>query len=219
MSQDLLSYWGSPAERVRNAAASLQQGNGILVVDDDKRENEGDLIFPAQTLTTNQMAMLIRECSGIVCLCITKDKARSLNLPQMVQNNTSSYGTAFTVSIEAAQGVTTGVSASDRVTTIQAAVAEGAKPHDLRQPGHVFPLVAKDGGVLERPGHTEATVDMMKIAGLAPHGVLCELTNPDGSMARLPQIHTFALSKGFPVLSVQDIIAYKKTFQSVYSEQ
>lgn len=210
MCQNLLSHWGSHQKRMRNAVSSLQQGKGVLIVDDDNRENEGDLIFSAETLNTSQMALLIRECSGIVCLCLTKEKAQALDLPQMVHNNTSSYGTAFTVTIEAAEGVTTGVSAADRVRTVKAAIARQAKPQDLRRPGHIFPLVAKDGGVLERPGHTEATIDIMKIAGLPPHGVLCELTNPDGSMARMPEIQQFSQQRGIPVLSVQDIMAYKK---------
>ncbi len=213
MSQNPLSFFGSPKERVLAAVRSLRSGNGILAVDDDDRENEGDLIFPASTLTTGQMALLIRECSGIVCLCLTPEKAQELNLPQMAPNNTSAYGTAFTVSIEAAKGVTTGVSAADRVRTVKAAVAKDARPDDLRRPGHVFPLVAKKGGVLERPGHTEATVDMMKIAKLTPSGVLCELTNPDGTMARLPQVKEFALKNALPLLSVQDIIAYRKESQ------
>ena len=209
MRQNLLTYWGSPKERVLNAASSLQRGRGVLIVDDDDRENEGDLIFSAETLTHEQMATLIRECSGIVCLCITKSKAKSLKLPQMVSQNTSPYGTAFTVSIEAAEGVTTGVSAADRVRTVKAAIAPEARPTDLRHPGHVFPLVARDGGVIERPGHTEATIDMMRIAGLSPHGVLCELTNPDGTMARLPQVHSFGVQQGIPLLSVRDIVDFR----------
>ena len=209
VSRNLLFHRGTSQERVLNAASALRQGRGVLIVDDADRENEGDLIFSAETLSTEQMAMLIRECSGIVCLCITCEKAVSLDLPQMVQDNTSSYGTAFTVSIEAAEGVTTGVSASDRVKTVKAAVSADAGPGDLRRPGHVFPLVAKDGGVFERPGHTEATVDMMKIAGLPPHGVLCELTNPDGSMASLRQMDTFALRHDMAALSVRDIIEYR----------
>lgn len=210
MRQNLLTHWGTPQERVLNAVSSLQRGGGVLVVDDDDRENEGDLIFSADSLINEQMATLIRECSGIVCLCITRDKARPLDLPQMVPKNTSSYGTAFTVSIEAAEGVTTGVSAADRVRTIKAAIAPEAGPADLRRPGHVFPLVARDGGVLERPGHTEATVDMMRIAGLSPCGVLCELTNPDGTMASLPQVHRFGIEQNIPVLSVRDIADFLK---------
>lgn len=210
MCQNLLSHWGTPQERLHGACAALRRGNGIIIVDDEARENEGDLIFPASTLNTAQMAMLIRECSGIVCLCLTQEKAEELELPQMVRENTSTYGTAFTVSIEAASGVTTGVSAADRLATVRAAIADGAAPSDLHRPGHVFPLVAKRGGVLQRPGHTEATVDIMRIAGLPPQGVLCELTNPDGTMRRLPQIRDFALEQDIPVLAVQDIVAFRQ---------
>ena len=214
MSQDLLSSFGSPNERVKNALSALQKGRGILVVDDEDRENEGDLIFSTATLNTEQMALLIRECSGIVCLCLTPEKASALQLAPMVEKNTSPYGTAFTVSIEASEGVTTGVSASDRVKTVKAAAAENAKPDHLRHPGHVFPLVAKEGGVLERPGHTEATVDMMKLAGLPPSGVLCELTNTDGSMSRLPEIICFSEKHHFPVVAVQDIVQYRQVTES-----
>ncbi len=210
MSRNLLSSFGSPTERVTCAVHSLRQGSGILVVDDEDRENEGDLIFSTEHLDTRQMALLIRECSGIVCLCLTPEKAAALRLSPMVEKNTSPYGTAFTISIEAAEGVTTGVSAADRVRTVKAAAAEHATPQDLRHPGHVFPLVAKAGGVLERPGHTEATVDMMKLAKLPPSGVLCELTNPDGSMARLPEVVAFAGKHTFPVVSVKDIVEYRR---------
>lgn len=211
MHRNLLSSFGSPTERVIRALDSLKAGSGILVVDDEDRANEGDLIFSSENLNTQQMALLIRECSGIVCLCLTPEKAAALQLPPMVEKNTSPYGTAFTISIEAAEGVTTGVSASDRVRTIKAASAVNAQPHDLRHPGHIFPLVAKPGEVLERPGHTEATVDMMKLAGLPPSDVLCELTNPDGSMARLPEVSTFAKEHSFPVVSVKDIVEYRRT--------
>lgn len=209
MNQSLLDSFGTPRQRMEKALATLAAGGGVLVVDDEDRENEGDLIFPAETLTNAQMAMLIRECSGIVCLCLTDEKIKSLGLPMMVQDNQSPYQTAFTVSIEAAEGVTTGVSAADRVCTIRAAAAEDARPECIRSPGHVFPLRAKPGGVLERQGHTEATVDLMRLAGFAPCGVLCELTNPDGTMARLPEIVEFGETHGFPVLTVQDIIAYR----------
>ncbi len=209
MNQSLLDSFGTPRQRMEKALATLAAGGGVLVVDDEDRENEGDLIFPAETLTNAQMALLIRECSGIVCLCLTDEKIKSLALPMMVQDNQSPYQTAFTVSIEAAEGVTTGVSAADRVCTIRAAAAEDARPECIRSPGHVFPLRAKPGGVLERQGHTEATVDLMRLAGFAPCGVLCELTNPDGTMARLPEIVEFSETHGFPVLTVQDIIAYR----------
>jgi len=210
MNQSLLSQFGNPKERVETAIKALQNGNGVLVTDDENRENEADLIFAAQFITEKQMAMLIRECSGIVCLCMTEQKIVSLNLPMMVKHNTSHYQTAFTVSIEAAIGVTTGVSARDRVKTIQTAIADNARPEDLNHPGHVFPLKAKKGGVLERAGHTEATVDLMRLAGLKPFGVLCELANPDGTMAKLPKVVRFADHHDIPVLTVEDIIDYQK---------
>jgi 3,4-dihydroxy 2-butanone 4-phosphate synthase len=207
---NLLERWGrTPSDRVEGALISLRRGSGVLVVDDEDRENEGDLIFPAETLTESQMAQLIRECSGIVCLCLTDERVRALDLPMMAEENTSRYGTAFTVSIEAARGVTTGVSAADRLTTIRAAVASEAKPTDLNRPGHVFPLRARPGGVLERTGHTEAAVDLARLAGFSPFGVLCELTNPDGTMARLPRIADFAEREGYPVVAVADLVAHR----------
>lgn len=157
--------------------------------------------------------MLIRECSGIVCLCITQEKALSLDLNLMTEDNTSRYGTAFTISIEAARGVTTGVSARDRVTTVKAAISDSAVAQDLHRPGHVFPLIARPGGVLERPGHTEATIDLMKLAGLPPYGVLCELTNDDGSMAKLPDILIFSEKNNFPIVSVKDLIIHLRETQ------
>lgn len=210
MNQSLLTPYGNAIERVDAALLALQQGQGVLVVDDEDRENEGDLIFSAQSLTHQQMAMLIRECSGIVCLCLDDDKVRELELPAMVEDNSSQYGTAFTVSIEAKIGVTTGVSAADRVTTIKAAIANDAKPEDLARPGHVYPLRAQPGGVLTRRGHTEATIDLMKLAELTPAGVLCEVTNPDGTMARLPEIIEFGKQHKMPVLTVEDIVVYRK---------
>ena len=209
MSQSLLEQFGDSFERVEKAMEALRSGRGLLVTDDEQRENEGDLIFAAESLTEAQMAMLIRECSGIVCLCLTPEKVKALGLPMMVEVNTSRFQTAYTVSIEAAEGVTTGVSAADRVATVKAAIADKARPEDLRRPGHVFPLRARAGGVLERPGHTEATVDLMKLAGLRPCGVLCELTNPDGTMARLPEIIAFAVKQNVPVATVQDLVQYR----------
>lgn len=209
MQQSLLAPFGSPRQRVEAALAALRAGRGVLAVDDEDRENEGDLFFAAQSVTPAQMALLIRECSGIVCLCLTPERVRILDLPMMVAENTSAYGTGFTVSIEAARGVSTGVSAADRVATVRAAVAPGARPGDLRRPGHVFPLCARPGGVLERRGHTEANVDLMRLAGLEPCGVLCELTNADGTMARLPGVVDFALRHAMPVVTVQDVVDYR----------
>ncbi|SEA47115.1 3,4-dihydroxy 2-butanone 4-phosphate synthase [Desulfuromusa kysingii] len=213
MNQQTLTQFGNSTARVETALNTLRNGGGVLVTDDEDRENEGDLIFAAQSLTNAQMAMLIRECSGIVCLCLPEEKVQELQLPMMVENNSCQFQTAFTVSIEAAQGVTTGVSAADRVTTIKAATAAGAKPTDLCHPGHVFPLCARPGGVLERGGHTEATVDLMRLAGLQPYGVLCELTNVDGTMMRLPEVICFAKNHDMPVLTIEDLVNYRVAIQ------
>ncbi|MCD8554319.1 3,4-dihydroxy-2-butanone-4-phosphate synthase [Seleniivibrio sp.] len=204
MNQTGLKIFGNSQERMEKALASLRSGEGIIVVDDENRENEGDIIYPAETLTAAQTARLIRDCSGIVCVCITEEQRAKLGLEMMTRNNRSQFGTAFTVSVEAAEGVTTGVSAKDRLTTIQA-VMNGAK---IASPGHVFPLVAREGGVFERDGHTEATIDMVKLAGYKPCGVLCELTNPDGTMMKLPQITEYAVQHGFTVISIEDIKEY-----------
>ena len=199
---------GNYIERVETAVEAIKNKKGVIVTDDESRENEGDMFFSAEYVTEEQMALLIREGSGIVCLCMTEDKADELELPLMVKDNTSTYGTGFTITIEAAEGVTTGVSAHDRVTTVRAASKDGAKPEDLHHPGHVFPLRAKNGGVLERDGHTEANIELMKLAGLKPMGVLCEITNPDGTMARMPEILEFSKVHDMPVVTINDIIKY-----------
>lgn len=215
MNQSLLNQFGDSHQRVQKAIQALKSGQGVLLVDDEDRENEGDLIFSTQHLTEAQMAMLIRECSGIVCLCLTDKQIKQLNLSPMVAQNTSRHGTAFTTSIEAASGVTTGVSAADRLTTIQAATRPNAKPSDLHQPGHIFPLKANSGGVLQRRGHTEGTIELMKLANLPHSGVLCELTNPDGTMARLPQIVEFAKKHQMIVLSIEDIVSFLQQYKAV----
>ncbi|MBA5206189.1 3,4-dihydroxy-2-butanone-4-phosphate synthase [Pectobacterium aroidearum] len=209
MNQTLLSEFGNPTERVERALDALRHGRGVLVLDDEDRENEGDMIFSAENMTVEQMALTIRHGSGIVCLCLTEERRQQLELPMMVEKNSSHYQTAFTVTIEAAEGVTTGVSAADRLTTIRAAIADNAKPSDLNRPGHVFPLRAQPGGVLTRGGHTEATVDLMTLAGLKPSGVLCELTNDDGSMAHAPEVIAFAKQHDMPVLTIEDLVAYR----------
>lgn len=206
-----LTQRGCPSHaRVEAALVALKQGKGIIVVDDEARENEGDLIFAAQTLTDSQMAQLIRDCSGIVCLCLTEEKVAKLGLPMMVTNNKSRFQTAFTVSIEARFGVSTGVSAQDRVRTIQAAINPSALAEDLVYPGHVFPLVARQGGVLTRAGHTESSVDLVKLAGLGEAAVLCELTNPDGTMMIGEKLTDYATTHQLPVLSVEDVIAFRQ---------
>lgn len=210
MNQNLLTQFGTPIERTEKAIEAFKNGKGVIVVDDENRENEGDIIFAAEHLTVEQTAQLIRDCSGIVCLCMPESKLKELNLPMMVEHNTSAYGTGFTVTIEAAAGVTTGVSAADRTTTIKTAIAKGAKPSDLNRPGHVFPLRAMDGGVLVRDGHTEASVDIARLAGLGPYGVLCEITNPDGTMTRLPDLVRYAKKHVMTIVSINDIIEYRK---------
>ncbi|WP_295723059.1 3,4-dihydroxy-2-butanone-4-phosphate synthase [uncultured Methanobrevibacter sp.] len=206
MNQEKLE--GTYLERVETAVKYLKEGKGVIVTDDEDRENEGDMFFSADYLTENQMALLIREGSGIVCLCLTEEKADELELPLMVEDNTSTYGTGFTITIEAAKGVTTGVSAHDRVTTVKAASKKDAKPSDLHHPGHVFPLRAKKGGVLERDGHTEANIELMKLAGLTPAGVLCEITKEDGTMARMPDVIAFSKKRDMPVVTIDDIKQY-----------
>ncbi|HDR1509217.1 TPA: 3,4-dihydroxy-2-butanone-4-phosphate synthase, partial [Pasteurella multocida] len=208
----ILSPFGQSEERAIAAINAFKQGNGVLVLDDEDRENEGDLIFPAETITVEQMTMLIRYGSGIVCLCLSDEICQQLDLPPMVTENTSVNKTAFTVTIEAAKGVSTGVSATDRVTTIRAAVADNAKPSDLSRPGHIFPLRAMTGGVLKRRGHTEASVDLARLAGYKAAGVICEITNDDGSMARAPEIVTFAQKFGFPVVTIEDLVAYRQKY-------
>ncbi|EKO3902982.1 3,4-dihydroxy-2-butanone-4-phosphate synthase [Vibrio fluvialis] len=208
----LLAEFGDPITRVENALQALREGHGVLLLDDEDRENEGDIIYSAETLTAEQMALMIRECSGIVCLCLTDEQANKLELPPMVQVNDSKNQTAFTVTIEARHGVTTGVSAKDRVTTIKTAINPNAKPDDLARPGHVFPLRARKGGVLARRGHTEGTVDLMQMAGLMPSGVLCEVTNPDGTMAKTPEIVAFGKLHNMPVLTIEDMVQYRMQF-------
>lgn len=208
---NLLEQFGNPTERVERAIAAFKIGNGVLVVDDENRENEGDLIFSAELLTAAQIAQQIRDCSGIICLCLTTEKTAELGLPMMVPANTSRYGTAFTISIDGKNNVTTGVSAEDRLEAVRAAIADGATlEKDLVTPGHMFPLVSRPNGTLERGGHTEATVDLAKLAGQKPCGVLCELTNPDGTMMRLPEVAAYAKRYNYPLVSIADIVEYRK---------
>ncbi len=206
----LIQFGITSQKRVENTLEQLKSGKGILLIDDENRENEGDLIFSAEHMNVSVMALMIRECSGIVCLCLTNEKADQLELPYMVKDNTSSFQTPFTITIEAKNGVTTGVSAADRITTIKTAIASNAKADDLARPGHIFPLRAKNNGVLERNGHTEGSVDLMKLANLKPEAVLCELMNEDGTMAKLNEIVSFAQRHDLLVLSIEDIIYYRK---------
>lgn len=208
------STFPSPADAlalapVPQVIAAIAAGQPVLVLDDAGRENEADLIVAAERITPATMAMLIREGSGIVCLCIRPDKASALRLKPMVEVNRSRYATAFTQSIEAAHGVSTGVSAADRVQTIQCALRSTLEHSEIVSPGHVFPLIARPGGVLERQGHTEAAADLAELAGYAPAGVLCELMNPDGSMARGAQVAAFAEQHGLLCTTVEALREYR----------
>ena len=195
--------------RLKAALEAIRAGRAVVLLDDDDRENEADLIVAAELITVPMMATLIRECSGIVCLCMSDDALQRLALPPMVAHNGSRHGTAFTVSIEAREGVTTGVSAADRVTTIRAAIAADASAHDLVSPGHVFPLRAAPGGVLERRGHTEGAVELARLAGLTPAAVLCELMNADGSMMRGDALVAFSRRHAYPMLTIAELVAYR----------
>lgn len=196
-------------ERLHQALRDMRRGHPVVLMDDFDRENEADLIVAAEKISVPAMAMLIRECSGIVCLCLADEIMDRLDLPLMVAHNQSRFQTAFTVSIEARQGVTTGVSAQDRVTTIRAAVADHARPEDLARPGHVFPLRAVPGGILARKGHTEGSVDLAVLAGLKPAAVLCELTNPDGTMAKGEQITRFAQRHQMVMLNIEELVNHR----------
>ncbi|MBC7735346.1 MAG: 3,4-dihydroxy-2-butanone-4-phosphate synthase [Bacteriovorax sp.] len=201
--------------RLRIALDAIRHGRAVILLDDDDRENEGDLIVAADRITVPMMATLIRECSGIVCLCMTDEHLQRMALPPMVANNGSRYGTAFTVSIEAREGVTTGVCAADRVTTILTAIASDAKAADLVSPGHVFPLRAAPGGVLERRGHTEGAVELARLAGLQPAAVLCELMNEDGSMMRGDALVAFSRKHGYPMLTIDELVSYQRDGEAV----
>ena len=206
-----------PPPRLRIALDAIRHGRAVVLLDDDDRENEGDLIVAAERITVPMMATLIRECSGIVCLCMTDEHLQRLALPPMVACNGSRYGTAFTVSIEAREGVTTGVSAADRVATIRTAIRPGAAAIDLVSPGHVFPLRAAPGGVLERRGHTEGAVELARLAGLQPAAVLCELMNEDGSMMRGAQLVAFSRRHGYPMLTIDELVAHQRDATAVHA--
>ena len=195
--------------KIEAALEDLRQGKMIILVDDEDRENEGDLVAAAEKITPEIVNFMAREGRGLICLTLTEERADHLELPPMVSDNSCTFGTAFTVSIEAKRGVTTGISAADRAKTIQVAVADESTATDLARPGHIFPLRAKNGGVLVRTGQTEGSVDMARLAGLKPAGVICEIMNDDGTMARMPQLKPFALKHGLKIVSIADLVAYR----------
>jgi len=199
----------TPIERVTRALEEMRNGRMVILVDDEDRENEGDLVFAAETVTPEHINFMATHARGLICLAMDDEMIDRLELPMMVRNNEASLGTAFTVSIEARHGVTTGISARDRATTIRAAIADDAGPAKIVSPGHVFPLRARKGGVLVRTGQTEGSVDLARMAGLKPAGVICEIMREDGEMARRPELEEFAAKHGLLILSVADMIAYR----------
>ncbi|MEM1415878.1 MAG: 3,4-dihydroxy-2-butanone-4-phosphate synthase [Myxococcota bacterium] len=196
-------------ERVMRALEAIREGRMVILTDDEDRENEGDLCMAAEFVTPEAINFMAKEARGLICLTLTEKRVRRLELPMMVDLNRASRSTAFTVSIEARQGVTTGISAADRCTTVRAAVEPNAVPSDLVSPGHVFPLKAKPGGVLQRTGHTEGSVDLARLAGCRPAGVICEIMKDDGTMARYPDLERFAEKHGLVLLSIADLIEYR----------
>src|ERR1700694_5732042 len=194
---------------IEDVVAEIREGRMIIIVDDEDRENEGDLVCAAEKVTPEIINFMARHARGLICLPLTEERCEELHLPMQVSENTSTLGTAFTISIEGRRGVTPGISAADRATTILTAVDPRTKPQDLARPGHIFPLRAKKGGVLVRPGQTEAAVDMARIAGLYPAGVICEIMNADGTMARLSELKEFAAIHGLKMITVADLVRYR----------
>jgi 3,4-dihydroxy 2-butanone 4-phosphate synthase/GTP cyclohydrolase II len=201
--------------RIEEAIDDIQNGRMVIVCDSEERENEGDLVLAAQFATPEAINFMIREARGLICLVLGSERCRDLGLKPMTRRNESRFETAFTVSIDARQGITTGISAHDRAITIQTAIASGAGPRDLVQPGHVFPLQARDGGVLVRTGHTEAALDLARLAGLTPAGVICEVLNEDGTMARVPELARYARREGLRMITVGDLVAYRHRHETL----
>ncbi len=200
---------------IEEAIEDIKNGKMVILVDDEDRENEGDLTMAAEAITPEAINFMAKFGRGLICLSITPDRVERLQLPMMTTDNTSAFGTAFTISIEAKKGVTTGISAADRATTIKTAISPKSGPEDLARPGHVFPLRAKTGGVLQRAGQTEGSVDLARLAGLFPAGVICEIMNDDGTMARIPQLMEFAKTYKMKIVTIKDLIAYRVKKESL----
>ena len=199
-----------PFTTIENAIDAIARGEAVVVVDDANRENEGDLIIAAEKTTPDTMAFMVRHTSGVICMPLEGTRLDELQLPMMVAENTTAYRTAFTVSVDAKSGTTTGISAADRTTTVHALIDPQTRPDDLARPGHIFPLRYREGGVLKRAGHTEAAVDLARLAGLSPAGVLAEVVNDDGTMSRLPELERFASEHGLSMISIADLIRYRR---------
>ena len=204
-----------PLAKIEDAVAEIRAGRMVIVVDDEDRENEGDLIFAAEKVTPDHINFMVKHCSGIICVPMEGDRLERLSLPLMTTQNSESMGTAFTISVDAREGTTTGISAPDRAATIRTLIDESSTAQDLARPGHIFPLRYTPGGVLRRAGHTEASVDLARLAGLYPAGVLCEVVNEDGSMARRPDLERFAETHGLVIISIADLIAYRRRWEKL----
>ena len=205
--------------KIEEAIEEIRAGRMVIVVDDEDRENEGDIVVAAEKVTEDHISFMVRYCSGIICVPMEGQRLEELNLPLMISQNSESMGTAFTVSVDARAGTTTGISAADRAATVHALLDPGTKPWDLARPGHVFPLRYVEGGVLRRAGHTEASVDLARLAGLYPAGVLCEVVNEDGTMARLPDLERFAEEHGLKIVSIADLIAFRRHREKLVHRQ
>lgn len=204
-----------PISSTQEIIDELRAGHMVILVDDEDRENEGDLMIAADFITPEAINFMAKYARGLICLTLTKERCDQLGLSPMARDNRSSFHTAFTTSIEAAEGVTTGISAFDRARTVQVAVAKNAKPDDIVQPGHIFPITAREGGVLRRAGHTEAGCDLTALAGLTPASVICEIMNEDGSMARLPELLSFAEKHQLKIGTIADLISYRNRHESI----
>ncbi|MGQ2918449.1 MULTISPECIES: 3,4-dihydroxy-2-butanone-4-phosphate synthase [Rhizobium/Agrobacterium group] len=196
--------------RIEDAIEAISRGEMVIVVDDEDRENEGDIIAASDSITPQQIAFMMNHARGLICVAMPGERLDALDIPLMVSRNTESLKTAFTVSVDYIPGTTTGISAADRATTVRALVAEGSRPEDFARPGHIFPLRANPNGVLGRTGHTEAAVDLCRLAGKYPCGTICEIANDDGTMARLPQLKVFAERHGLLIVTIKDLVSHLK---------
>jgi 3,4-dihydroxy 2-butanone 4-phosphate synthase / GTP cyclohydrolase II len=204
-----------PPAAIEEAIEDIRTGKMVIVVDDEDRENEGDLIFAAECVTPELITFMVRYCSGIICVPMESERLEQLDIPLMARANSDPMGTAFTISVDAREGTTTGISAADRARTIRALIDPATRPEDLARPGHIFPLRYMPGGVLRRAGHTEAAVDLTRLAGLEPAGVLCEIVNEDGTMARLDDLEAFAAAHGLKMISIADLISYRRRHEKL----
>jgi len=211
----VLNYRAMPIASIEEAMEEIRQGRMVILMDDKNRENEGDLCIAAEKITSEAINFMARFGRGLICLTLMEEKVKQLGLPMMVSENTSPFGTAFTVSVDAAEGITTGISAGDRAHTILTAISDNAVPEDLVAPGHLFPLRARKGGVLVRAGQTEGSVDLARLAGLKPAGVICEVMKDDGTMARLPDLERFAAEHGLKLITIADLIEYRLRYDSL----